>query len=334
MRRFQLLVFIMIWPLAAITQARATQYVVTPINPDGAYGAIALGISNSGYVVGTWSSVAAKAGDAFIWDAIGGFRTLSPSTAPRTQFYVAFAVNDQGIAVGQYHDVANQSYACYWDAGGNFHDLATSPGGVGDINNSGLAVGNYIWDLNGTPSIVSTVPFNPCAINDQGQVVGDNSQYAAVVRDADGAMHTIDGDSSHNARGWDINNPGEIAGSYAGAPCMWDSNGNRQSIDLLNGDYFGLARGINDAGTVVGESDNTAFVWTQADGTQALPGLGGIMSYACSINSSGVIAGYATDSTGKRAVIWTPVPEPSSFPTILLAIGSIAGVIRAKQRRK
>lgn len=325
--------------LAATPIMATTQYVARDILPTDAYAGMALGVSNSGFVVGTYKNSIYDTGQAFIWNAQRGFRTLS---VPGTAFDVAFAVNDQGIAVGQYHDAYNNSYACVWDADGNFHDLGLSPGVILAVNNNGRAVGGgYIWDLNGNPSLVASFCGDSWGINDSGQIVGTSSFYGtdrtAFVRETDGTMRALESNSTYESRAAAINNLGQAVGFYQGGlPSFWDSNGNRSAIDVLAGDYGGWARDINDAGVVVGASwsytTKHAFVWTQDDGLQILSGLGGNNTYATGINSSGLIVGYASlASAPDRAVIWTPVPEPSSLGSLVMT--GILGVLSIGRRR-
>lgn len=323
---------------AATAANGATQYVITDILPTNARAGIAFGISDTGYVVGGFASTFADSGQAFIWDNSRGFRPLSTQG---TAFNVAFAVNDQGIVVGQYHDSFGNPHACMWDIDGNKHDLPGQCGAAIAINNNGLAVGSgYIWDVNSNnPSMVATISGDSCGINDLGQVVGGRNSKA-FVRDTDGTIHNLGGDSTDESRANSINNFGQAVGFYDpiygsdDTPCLWDSNGNRQDIGVLNGDYRGSARGINDAGTVVGSSSNYsysnhAFVWTKTDGIQMLSGLGGAGTNAIDINSSGIIVGDAT-SRSQRAVIWTPVPEPSSVFILIVGLGGTLGTVRRR----
>lgn len=333
---------VIVFAFAASITVGATQYAVTPISPVGAYSAQAYGVSNSGYVVGSWKRSASDSSQAFIWDTSHGFRSLSVPIGTYT--LVAFAVNDQGVAVGQYCDSLYAApYSCYWDAGGNFHSLDSSSYNYAvGINNAGLAVaGKNVWDLNGTPTMVATLPFTARAINDLGQVV--ESDGSVFVRNADGTVRTVVDSQNTYALAWGINNLGATAGSKNGTPTMWDSAG-PHAISTLIGDPEGCALGINDIGTVVGYCDaypaapHHAFVWTVADGTKALPGLGGTETYAYGINQSGMIVGSASVGTGlspsPRAVIWTPVPEPSSIVALLLGVGGLVGVVRPKLRRR
>ncbi len=78
------------------------------------------------------------------------------------------------------------------------------------------------------------------------------------------------------------------------------------------GDNVSIAEGINNAGQVVGCSDNQqgvtqAFVWSKHTGIKPLGTLPGtIVSEAYDINDSGDIVGYNRDSNGiNHAVLWS-----------------------------
>jgi uncharacterized membrane protein len=76
-----------------------------------------------------------------------------------------------------------------------------------------------------------------------------------------------------------------------------------------------LGNGINDNGQIVGGAgigDGSLFrawTWTAATGIREIEARlpGGELSGAASINNSGVIAGFSTDSVDWRAVTWTPL---------------------------
>lgn len=87
---------------------------------------------------------------------------------------------------------------------------------------------------------------------------------------------------------------------------------------------------INDAGLIVGYGTATnglehAFVWDNG----VFSDLGALQneSYACGINKNGLIVGVSDG----QAVLWTPVPEPTSIP---LLVGGIAGLTGFAVRRR
>ena len=84
---------------------------------------------------------------------------------------------------------------------------------------------------------------------------------------------------------------------------------------LVADDPASFALGADNAGRVVGVSNNRGVLWTPSSGggytVQALPGLasGGTGSWAAAINEAGQIVGRATASAkqggGWHAVLWT-----------------------------
>ncbi len=115
---------------------------------------------------------------------------------------------------------------------------------------------------------------------------------------------------------------------------LW-SNGIAVDISADGMDTFGWD--INDSGQVVGFAaphiypyNEQAFVWQNGTMTW-LDGLGGSVTEAFGINSSGWIVGRAKGLDGNYyAVEWEPVPEPSSIA--LLSLGVLwASILRRKR---
>jgi probable HAF family extracellular repeat protein len=119
-----------------------------------------------------------------------------------------------------------------------------------------------------------------------------------------------------------INNAGQVVGNSAAAQLTpgglpagfhafrWTAARGMQDLGTLPGPGdFSEARGINDAGHVVGLSAGTdfrAFLWTPRAGMQNLGTLpGGDFSEAFGINNAGQVVGRASAASGDRAFLWT-----------------------------
>lgn len=325
--------------------AAAQQYKAMAISPEQYWGD-ARGVSSSGYVVGT-CQVPTGVSQAFIWSEASGFHILNTPAAYRC---TAQAVNYKGQVVGWFQDTTWRSHAAFWDSDGTCHDLGL--GGLYDLTDSGLALGsigdaNGVFDVNGNAIFLYAVTVAPFCMNEAGQVAGD--RYAigtdgqAFIWSSDCSFRSLETDSDFSSCALAINGSGATAGYHSrtrfdNVPVMWTPDGTRVSIGLLHTTSSGRANGISDAGAVVGvcersdyNNGSAAFVWTKEDGIQALPGLDGRDSEAYAINSSGWIVGNVTYSSGaQRAVVWVPVPEPSTLAVILSGIAGIGLLVRRR----
>lgn len=109
-----------------------------------------------------------------------------------------------------------------------------------------------------------------------------------------------------------INNSGQVVGSFtAGDVTHAFLYAGARFVDLgtLGGTYS-VARGINDAGAVVGASDTAAgnthaFVYANGKMTD-IGSLGGDNSSAAAINNNGQVAGVADGAGGSYAFLYSP----------------------------
>ena len=113
----------------------------------------------------------------------------------------------------------------------------------------------------------------------------------------------------------DINDQGEIVGVTSGEvpirACVIHIDGKLELIDLLPDDESNIAYGINNAGTVVGMSDDPhggeggpqAFVWRDGVVTPLKLLKGTVDSSALAINQDGAIAGFMLKDTREDASI-------------------------------
>ena len=257
---------------------------------------------------------------------------------PKTWEERGIAINDDGLVVGWSRVPVGQqqtvySHACKWDDSGA-HDLGTLSTGEQTsvacaVNNNGIIAGwsdnnrGYaracIWDNNGIHdlgTLNADVNANRYSyaygINESGQVVGYSSTpsgppsdraYHAFIWDSNSGMRDLGSNSPMNdSFAWDINNTGQVVGSW-------------RMRDRL---------------------DNHACIWNPDGSITTLGELPGYTrSEALSINDNGEIVGYLYGPgmyPNECAVIWTPVPEPSSIFTLLCGVSSLS--LLALKKRK
>ncbi len=285
----------------------------------------ALAINGSGFIVGVSNE--------------RGFYMHATATAPSQvpnpfgDIWWAYDVNAGNVVA------ATQPYAGYlWNAGAG--TITGPPPGpftqnnrrmTFALNNTGLVLAcadngafaqNYVWNTAANTATLIPGAYNWCygRINDAGIAIvsadpgaggtarlwDQNSQTATVIPSLGGV--TI---------GRDLNADGVAVGSsqMGGRPHAFRydrASGQTRDLGTLGG-LESEARGINDAGIIVGWSLNAAgqkrgFIW---DPTRQkmfeLPVLPGHdEGQANDINAEGVIVGYSAAGGVRRAVRWTP----------------------------
>jgi uncharacterized membrane protein len=261
------------------------------------------GINDAGQIVG------AQENHAVIWN--NRVPSVLAANYTASHFAVARAINNHGQIAGQV--------------------LAESSNGV-------LTTAGAVWD---SPTSAITGQFSGSVnqngdargINDSGQVVGITPDGAILFEHGTATLLAAD------AEAFDINNAGVIVGSAvfdhgtvtpiivppfrsSGAASI-NNNGQYVGVSTPDGVHYratlwtngaasGLAdmpratvsraRGINDAGQIVGESGDHAVLWESGSAQPValgeLPGTS--TSVANAINASGQIVG----TSGGHAVVW------------------------------
>jgi probable HAF family extracellular repeat protein len=207
-------------------------------------------------------------------------------------------------------------------------DLGGSPSRAFGINESGFIVGSTngngiaaVWTGPGALSVVGPGLFSQFHdVNEEGVAVGywavEGGTIHAVRWTAAGGFQdigTLRQGSYTYAHA--INNAGQIVGNDQQGgqrPYLWSPSSGMTALTVLPGSINGIAFDINDAGTVVGESHaefdgiNHAILWTPSNAVVDLGSLGGRVSSAYGINSSGEVVGWSMVENGEHhAFIWT-----------------------------
>lgn len=235
---------------------------------------------------------------ATIWSMNTGKRCIG--TLPGFQNSEAFDVNDSGMVVGRCYNSSTDAVGFVW----------TEHTGMVQLNNP---TGSTITEAYG--------------INSAGQVVGKTGtadHTNACQWDENGNVTFPAWGSEARA----INDAGCQITNDVGFAEFWTSSGHRIAF------FSGQARGLNDLNQVVGRFSGPtrygAFVWSSSTGTIGLPELPGSNGgSALALNDYGVIAGMSAG----RAVLWVPVPEPSTILALLTGLAGI-GALAHKRRNE
>jgi probable HAF family extracellular repeat protein len=224
-----------------------TDGTTTPINYSGGSSTQPFGISNNGqFIVGGYDD----SKYSFLYSN-GVFTTLNlPYTYPVGPNSTAFGVNDAGDVVGFFTDDTYRQH--------------------------GYLYANGVYTTINVPGALNTFAEG---INDKGEIAGyyqDGTGYHGFL-DQDGAFSSIDGVCSHGSFVTGINNEGSLTG-YCQSDSFLYQNGVVTSLNVPGADST-WASGINDSGEVVGWFDLPAtppppVVPTPETGSAALFGVG------------------------------------------------------------
>jgi probable HAF family extracellular repeat protein len=260
-----------------------------------------------------------------------------------------YGLNASGQVAGTSKNTSGQDRAFLWtDSNGNgladpgeMIDLGTLGGTWSQaraVNDSGQVTG-WSWTgssvnaflYDGSMTDLGTLTGSPCYaqdVNNAGHVVGESgtgSNRRAFLYD--GSMKNLGTLGGSYSGAYGINTAGQVVGQSwtstgATRAFRWtDTNTNGladpgEMIDLgaLPGAASSHARGINDAGQVVGHcvTPSHAFVWTDADGDNVADagemldlGSPDGSSFANAINASSDIVGHHSPTSGpSRALLW------------------------------
>ena len=217
--------------------------------------------------------------------SVNDLGTLGSSTA------IGFKINDSGTVIGWAETVDGYSQAFQSAPGGTLQTLAAlsaSDSYAMGINNAGVIAGTAY--VNGQPHGVT---WNGLTTTDLG---------AGVF---------VTG----------INDPGAVIGGNGHAFIL--INGVYRDLGVLPDGGWSSASGINQSGTVVGDSSLASgnfrgFVWNQQSGMVELGTLGGLDSHATGINQSGEVIGHASLASGYEHAF-------SAVGAVMTDLGTLGG---------
>jgi probable HAF family extracellular repeat protein len=179
------------------------------------------------------------------------------------------------------------------------------------------------------------------AINSSGQVVGysytqPDGTERAFLKNPGEPMQNLGTFGDGESRANDINDSGQVVGNAGGRAFLKNPGEPLQDLGVLDDQEESRAKGINNAGQIVGYlwdtywHDNTAFIINPGEPMKILDNLvvnlpaGVNIAIANSINDQGQIVGWAysaeTDSNGGRighACLLTPIPPSKGLPFIM-----------------
>ena len=231
--------------------------------------------------------IALRASPSYSLNDLG---TLGSSSA------IGFKINNSGTTIGWAETVDGYSQAFQSSPGGSLQTLAAlsaSDSFALGINSAGVIAGTAY--VNGQPHGVIW-----------NGVIGNGPGTTDL-----GAGIFVTG----------INDPGVVIGGNGHAFIL--VNGVYQDLGALPGGDWSSASGINQSGTVVGDSSVASgnfrgFVWNPQSGMLELGTLGGLNSHATGINQSGEVIGHASLASGYEHAF-------SALGAIMTDLGTLGG---------
>jgi uncharacterized membrane protein len=333
----------------ACTASWGSTYVSHVVDTRPGQPVSAHGVDALGHIVGGIGGY--RSGPAAMWGQAGAVPVVLHDNG------CALDVSEDGWIVGDYADSEGYDRIFVRNPNGQTSEL-TELGGftnfAQDISNSGWVAGyttfadhneGFVWSPEvGASYLGSSVGALSIAygINDGGRavgsVIGDDGWSRGFVLDPNGEVTLLQtlGGSWGEAKA--VSNSGTVVGTsqidgYLAGVFAWSSEGGMTTAFTYDRSSTTVeVTGMNDYGDVIGYMEHfdlpahpeEAFVWRADTGMVSL-GVG----EAFGINNSGQIVGW----DGTNAVLWQPVPEPSSLMVLGMGVLPLGGALVRRRRR-
>jgi probable HAF family extracellular repeat protein len=200
------------------------------------------------------------------------------------------------------------AYLGDWGRGGYVLDANERGDVVGALNDENADPQPVLWPRDGAPVRIAVDRGTPAAVNERGDVVGDNWLWS------DGQVRTL-AEPSRQMRAVDVNDRRQVTGTIdpdgSGVERMFLWQDGRFTTFSAPAGLRGYPRSVNNRGEVLGYltdptwSQRRGFVW-HAGRMTILEPLGGTVLEPRAINDRGQVVGYTTVAGSEvlHAFLW------------------------------